>query len=113
MYCNFFYSPPLLLFDKHTTPQITTQTYLCGHKCGDTVVERLHVLWLDIGEVVLVRKHVDHTWVPTGTQNTAHALYDYAISGVQILHIYNINVQLLNVDYTSDLKKKILSKHIS
>ena len=49
------------------------ETHLCGHERGDTVVEWLHVLWLDTSEVVFVRKHIDDPWVPTG-QQTQHAL---------------------------------------
>lgn len=56
--------------NKASKPQIT-ETYLCGHKCGYTVVEWLHVLWLDTSEVVFVRKHIDDPWVPTG-QQTQH-----------------------------------------
>lgn len=54
--------------DANSNSQLSRETYLCRHKCGNAVVEWLHVLWLDTGEVVLVGKDVDHSWVPTGQQ---------------------------------------------
>lgn len=43
------------------------QYYLIGYKCSDTIVERIHFLWLDSGDVAFFSKYVDNPWIPAIT----------------------------------------------